>query len=79
MRWPTCSICDYSSSRKALSQFHKMAGTITRRKLGKTGLELPIIGFGASPLGGVYQVGMVLIEHAAEDVVLLTHQQQYIF
>ncbi|CAL5219725.1 g1621 [Coccomyxa viridis] len=32
-----------------------MAGAVTRRRLGKTGLELPIIGFGASPLGGVYQ------------------------
>lgn len=29
---------------------------IPKRRLGKTGLEVPIIGFGASPLGGIYQV-----------------------
>ena len=33
-----------------------MGTQVPRRKLGNTGLEVPIIGFGASPLGGIYQV-----------------------
>ena len=33
-----------------------MKGKIPTRRLGKTGIQLPIVGFGASPLGGVYQV-----------------------
>ena len=33
-----------------------MKGKIPTRILGKTGIQLPIVGFGASPLGGVYQV-----------------------
>ncbi|KAK9909287.1 hypothetical protein WJX75_000053 [Coccomyxa subellipsoidea] len=32
-----------------------MGTQVPRRKLGNTGLEVPIIGFGASPLGGIYQ------------------------
>lgn len=28
-----------------------------RRPLGKTGLDVSVLGFGASPLGGVFQVG----------------------
>jgi hypothetical protein len=30
---------------------------LPRRPLGKTGLEVSVLGFGASPLGGVFQVG----------------------
>ena len=29
---------------------------LPRRPLGKTGLQVPVLGFGASPLGGVFQV-----------------------
>ena len=29
---------------------------LPRRKLGNTGLEVSVIGFGASPLGGVFEV-----------------------
>ena len=32
------------------------AGKIPTRPLGKTGLQVPILAFGASPLGGIYQV-----------------------
>ncbi|BDA42515.1 L-galactose dehydrogenase [Coccomyxa sp. Obi] len=32
-----------------------MSGRVPTRKLGDTGLDVPIIGFGASPLGGIYQ------------------------
>ena len=33
---------------------------IPRRPLGNTGLEVSVLGFGASPLGGVFQVRRVL-------------------
>ena len=36
-----------------------MAAKVPRRRLGKTGIDLPVIGFGASPLGGVYQVSIL--------------------
>jgi L-galactose dehydrogenase len=29
---------------------------LPRRSLGQTGLEVSVLGFGASPLGGVFQV-----------------------
>ncbi|EIE20954.1 L-galactose dehydrogenase [Coccomyxa subellipsoidea C-169] len=32
-----------------------MGQQVPKRKLGNTGLSVPIIGFGASPLGGIYQ------------------------
>ena len=31
-------------------------GKIPTRPLGKTGLHVPVLSFGASPLGGIYQV-----------------------
>ncbi|XP_049851496.1 uncharacterized protein LOC126326080 [Schistocerca gregaria] len=44
---------------------------IERRTLGKTGVSLPIIGFGASPLGGIYghvreQDGIDAVKHAIQ-------------
>ncbi len=33
---------------------------LPRRKLGNTGLEVSVIGFGASPLGGVFEVCPVM-------------------
>ena len=35
---------------------HAHAGHMIRRNLGNTGLEVSVLGFGASPLGGVFQV-----------------------
>ena len=31
-------------------------GGLPRRKLGSTGLDVPVLGFGASPLGGIYNL-----------------------
>ena len=35
-----------------------------RRPLGQTGLEVSVLGFGASPLGGVFQVRRCVSNHA---------------
>lgn len=34
-----------------------MASKVPRKPLGQTGLEVSVLGFGASPLGSVYEVG----------------------
>ena len=34
-----------------------MGSKVPRKPLGRTGLEVSILGFGASPLGSVYEVG----------------------
>jgi len=36
---------------------------LPRRKLGNTGIELSVIGFGASPLGGIFGVSDALRSH----------------
>ena len=41
-------------SRSVVRAFISMR--LPRRALGSTGLEVSVIGFGASPLGGVFQV-----------------------
>lgn len=33
-------------------------GTIPKRQLGKTGLEVTVLGCGGAPLGGLFQVGL---------------------
>ena len=38
---------------------------LPRRKLGNTGLEVSVIGFGASPLGGVFEVRMITVPKSA--------------
>jgi hypothetical protein len=53
---------DYKGQQKDLSltstEEHSMEGSLMpRHKLGKTGLELSALGFGASPLGGAFGVG----------------------
>ncbi len=41
----------------SIETFAMAAPKMPRRALGKTGLEVSVLGFGASPLGGVFQVG----------------------
>ena len=36
-----------------------------RRPLGKTGLEVSVLGFGASPLGGVFQASGSRLDHGS--------------
>lgn len=42
----------------SIKTFAMAAPKMPRRALGKTGLEVSVLGFGASPLGGVFQVGL---------------------
>lgn len=43
-------------SRTGRSSIMTSAPPLPRRQLGQTGLEVSVLGFGASPLGGVFQV-----------------------
>jgi hypothetical protein len=45
-----------SAGKAACSSFMAATGTIPRRVLGNTGLEVSVLGFGASPLGGTFHV-----------------------
>ncbi|KAJ9516559.1 hypothetical protein QJQ45_015115 [Haematococcus lacustris] len=45
---------------------------IPRRELGSTGLHLSALGFGASPLGGVFQVPSAQLDVGAESIGVLT-------
>lgn len=40
-----------------------MTDKLPRRQLGSTGLNVPVLGFGASPLGGIYNLASPLFGH----------------
>lgn len=42
------------------------APKVPRRPLGKTGLDVSVLGFGASPLGGVFQVGAAMLQRGRD-------------
>ena len=54
---PSAQSCKAGSSRQRCAAM--ASPKLPRRKLGNTGLEVSVIGFGASPLGGVFEVGPV--------------------
>ena len=38
-----------------------MTNMLPRRQLGSTGLNVPVLGFGASPLGGIYNLASLAL------------------
>jgi hypothetical protein len=53
----SCDFFPFASKRLRSKQRSGMSGPqVPRAPLGNTGVEVPVIGFGASPLGGVFEV-----------------------
>lgn len=46
---------------------------LPRRPLGSTGLEVSVLGYGGSPLGGVYGVRLPLCPHTPKNVWRRSH------
>src|SRR5262249_39351160 len=67
--------CDCARNKQELPSAPKrapeMADITSTRKLGSSGLSVPVLGFGAAPLGGVYRA---LSEAEADATVTAAHE-----
>ena len=46
------------NSRRRYFRMSAHSTKMPKRPLGKTGMEVSVMGFGASPLGGIFRVGL---------------------